>query len=65
MALTQKELMLIQDNIKMCQESTQFIQGCINMITDPQLKNICNQMIQDHNQDVQTLSGHIMQPNYQ
>lgn len=63
--LTQKELMLLQDNIRMCQESTAFIQGCINMVTDPELENICQQMIQEHNQDVRTLSGHITQTNVQ
>ena len=63
--LTQKELMLIQDNIKMSQESTQFIQGCINMVNDSELKNLCQQMIQDHKQDVQTLTSHITQSNVQ
>lgn len=63
--LTQKELMLIQDNIKMCQDSTKFIQGCINIVNDPELKNLCQQMIQEHNQDVQTLTSHITQSNVQ
>ena len=40
--LTQKELMLLQDNIRMCQETEQFLQGCVNMVTDPQLKNLAS-----------------------
>ena len=49
--LTQKELMLLQDNISMCQDTAQFLQGCVNMVNDPQLKNLCQQMIQEHRQD--------------
>jgi rubrerythrin len=63
--LTHRELMLLQDNISMCQETTQFLQGCINMVTDPQLKNMCQQMVQEHKQDAQTLSRHITQTNIQ
>lgn len=63
--LTQKELMLLQDIIRMCQETEQFLQGCVNMVTDPQLKNLCQQMIQDHKQDAQTLFGHISNTNIQ
>jgi len=63
--LTQKELMLLQDNIKMCQETEQFIQGCINMISDPQLKNICQQMAQDHKEDARILSSYITDTNIQ
>ncbi|HHU48346.1 MAG: hypothetical protein ACOYEH_01420 [Caldicoprobacterales bacterium] len=57
--LTHKELLLLQDNIKMCQETVQFLQGCIQMVNDPQLKNLCQQMVQDHKQDQQILSGYI------
>ena len=39
--LTHKELIL-QDNIKMCQESVQFLQACMNMVNDPQLKTYVN-----------------------
>jgi rubrerythrin len=63
--LTHKELMLLQDNINMCQETVQFLQGCLNMVNDPQLKNLCQQMIQDHKQDAQTLSKHIIQTGVQ
>jgi rubrerythrin len=63
--LTHKELMLLQDNIKMCQESVQFLQGCMNMVNDPQLKNLCQQMLQDHRDDAQILSGYITNTNIQ
>jgi hypothetical protein len=35
------------------------------MVMDPELKNLCQQMIQEHNQDVQTLTSHITQTNVQ
>ncbi len=63
--LTQKELMLLQDNINMCKETAQFLQGCVNMVTDPELKNICQDMLQDHQQDVRLLMEHITQTNLQ
>ena len=63
--LTHKELMLLQDNIKMCQESSQFLQGCMNMVSDPQLKNLCQQMLQDHKEDAQILSAYITNTNIQ
>jgi hypothetical protein len=63
--LTHKELLLLQDNIKMCQETVQFLQGCIQMANDPQLKNLCQQMMQDHKQDEQVLSGYITNTNIQ
>lgn len=63
--LTHKELLLLQDNIKMCQETEQFLQTCVNSTNDQQLKNICQQMMQDHKQDTQLLARHITQMNMQ
>lgn len=63
--LTHRELMLLQDNISMCQETAKYLQGCINLVTDPQLKNMCQQMAQEHKQDMQTLSRHITQGSLQ
>ncbi|MBE3102460.1 MAG: DUF2383 domain-containing protein [Firmicutes bacterium] len=59
--LSHKELILLQDNISMCQDTAQFLQTCVNMTSNQQLKNMCQQMIQDHKQDAQTLSRHITQ----
>ncbi len=59
MALTSKELLLIQDNIKMCQNSIKFMQGCVEMATDQQVKSLCQQMVKDHQTDLQTLAKHI------
>ncbi|HOB19574.1 MAG TPA: hypothetical protein PK830_00840 [Candidatus Atribacteria bacterium] len=64
-SLSHKELMLLQDNIRMCQETAQFLQTCVNIAGDQQLKNICQQLLTDHNQDVQKLSRHITQANIQ
>ncbi|MCX7746953.1 MAG: PA2169 family four-helix-bundle protein [Clostridia bacterium] len=65
MAITSKELMLIQDNIKMTQNSIKFIQGCADISTDPQVKSLCQQMAQDHQNDLQTLAKHINSANIQ
>lgn len=59
--LTHKELLLLQDNIGMCQDTAQFIQASINNITDAQFKEICQQMIKEHQQGSQMLAKHIMQ----
>jgi len=59
MALTTKELMLIDDNIKMAENSIKFMQGCAQMATDPQVKNICQQMVKEHQQGIQMLMKHI------
>ncbi len=59
MALTSKELMLIQDSICMTENNIKFIQGCAEISTDPQIKNLCQQMVNDHKNDLQTLIKHI------
>lgn len=59
MALTTKELMLLRDNIKMTDNSVRFMQGCAEMSTDPQIKNLCQQMAREHQNDLQTLAKHI------
>ena len=59
MALTSKELMLIQDNIKMAENTIKFMQGCTELAVDAQVKGICQQMAREHQTDVQTLAKHI------
>ena len=59
MALTTKELMLIQDSIKMTENSIKFMQGCVEICQDPQTKNLCQQMAGEHKTDLQTLMKHI------
>ena len=59
MALTTKELLLLQDNIKMTQNSIKFMQGCVEFCTDQQSKTLCQQMATDHQSDLQTLIKHI------
>jgi hypothetical protein len=49
----------------MCQETEKFLQGCIGMVSDPQLKNLCQQMMQDHKEDARILSGYITNTNIQ
>jgi len=59
MALTSKELMLLQDNIKMTQNSIKFVQGCVDICTDPQVKTLCQQMAGEHQNDLQVLIKHV------
>jgi hypothetical protein len=59
MALTSKELMLLQDNIKMVENSIKFMQGCAEIATDAQVKGMCQSMAREHQSDLQTLIKHI------
>jgi rubrerythrin len=59
MALTNKELLLIQDNIKMTENSIKFLQGCAEIAVDAQIKGICQSMAKEHQTDLQTLIKHI------
>lgn len=59
MALTTKELMLIQDNIKLTENLINFMEGCAKTVSDPQIKGMCSQMAREHQSDIQTLMRHI------
>lgn len=59
MSLTTKELMLVQDNIKVAENSIKFMQACAEMAADPQVKGLCQSMAREHQQDIQTLIKHI------
>lgn len=59
MALTTRELLLIQDNIKMTENNIKFMQGCVNLATDAQVKGLCQSMARDHQSDLQTFIKHI------
>jgi rubrerythrin len=59
MGLTSKELMLIQDNIKMAENSIKFMQGCAEIATDATIKGLCTSMVKDHQSDLQVLAKYI------
>lgn len=59
MALTTKELILIKDNVKMGQNSVRFLRGCAEIATDPQVKTLCTQMVDDHERDINILMKHV------
>lgn len=59
MSLTSKELMLVQDSIKMAENSIKFMQGCADIATDAQVKGLCQSMAKEHQQDLQVLIKHI------
>ena len=59
MSLTNKELMLIQDNIKMAENSIKFLQACAGSASDAQIKGLSQSLAREHQQDMQTLIKHI------
>ena len=63
--LSNKELMLIQDNLKMNENMISFISACAQSASDTQLKNLCQTMSADHQQDMKTLATHITNTNLQ
>lgn len=65
MTLTSKELMLIEDNIKMTQNCIKFMEGCAEIATDPQVKSVCRQMAKEHQNDIQVYMKYINSANMQ
>jgi hypothetical protein len=59
MSLTTRELLYIQDNIKMTENSIKLMQSCAEMASDPQIKGLCQSMAREHQQDLQTLIKHV------
>ncbi|MGI6669144.1 MAG: hypothetical protein ACOX4M_07030 [Acetivibrionales bacterium] len=65
MSLTTRELLYIQDNIKMTENSIKLMQSCAEMASDPQIKGLCQSMAREHQQDLQTLIRHVNASNVQ
>lgn len=59
MALTNKELLLVTDSIRVTENSIKFMQGCAEIATDAQVKGLCQSMAREHQSDLQTLIKHI------
>ncbi|WP_024831407.1 hypothetical protein [Ruminiclostridium josui] len=59
MPLTSKELMLIQDNISMCENNIKYLQGCAQLANDSQIKNLCNHLASEEKNGLQLLMKHI------
>ena len=59
MALTSKELMLLQDNIKMTDNSIKFMQSCAETATDSQVKGLCQSMAREHQDYLKVFIKHI------
>ncbi len=59
MPLTSKEIMLIQDNISMCENNIKYLQGCAQLAQDSQVKNLCNKLANDEKSNLQLLMKHI------
>ncbi len=59
MPLTSKEIMLIEDNISMCENSIKYLQGCAQLAQDGQVKNLCNKLANDEKSNLQLLIKHI------
>jgi len=58
--LTAKELMLIEDNIKLQQNMSQFASFCTQQISNQQLRSLCQQMEQEHQNEAQQLASLIL-----
>ncbi len=59
MPITSKELMLIQDNVSMCESNIKYYQGCAQLAADSQVKNLCNQLANEEKNNLQLLIKHI------
>jgi len=59
MPLTSKEIMLIEDNISMCENNIKYLQGCAQLAQDIQIKNLCNKLANDEKSNLQLLIKHI------
>lgn len=59
MPLTSKEIMLIEDNISMCENNIKYLQGCAQLAQDSQVKNLCNKLANDEKSNLQLLMKHI------
>ena len=58
-SLTSKELLLIQDNIKMAENYMQFTQSCVEYVKDSQIKSLCQDVISEYKGAITTLKSHI------
>lgn len=65
MSLTNKELMLLQDNIRMLDNSIKFLSGVTPMCSDPQVKSMFDTMSREHTADLKTLAKFISNANLQ
>jgi hypothetical protein len=63
--LTSRELMLLDDHIKMEANIAKCFGHFSNEIQDQQMKTMCQQMAQHHQQHIQMLSRHISQQTLQ
>jgi thymidylate synthase ThyX len=60
MSLSTKELFLVKDNVKLGQNSWSFMTACTEITADPQVRELCNSLLQEHERDVNTLIKHIV-----
>jgi hypothetical protein len=60
MSLSTKELFLVKDNVKLGQNSWSFMTACTEITADPQVRDLCNGLLQEHERDVNTLMKHIV-----
>lgn len=63
--LSSKELMFIEDNLKMMQNSVNFAAAVTDQITDTSLKNLITQCVNHYKNDISVLSRFIENPNLQ
>lgn len=54
--LTQREILMLDENLRLARSIARFAQSCAQQMSDPQLRAICQQIAVDHQQNYQTLS---------
>lgn len=57
--LTTKEMLMLEENLRLTRSMVKFAQGCSQQIADPQLRALCQQVAIDHNNDLQVLSRYM------
>lgn len=57
--LTTKELMLLEDNIKICQNMNKFVSSCAETVSNQQIKQLCSRISGDHQRMTQAMMEHL------
>jgi hypothetical protein len=62
--LNTREMMMLDETIRLSQTMTKFAHSCAQQVNDPQLRALCQQIAVDHNNDLQALSRYAGGRNY-
>ncbi|NPV90932.1 MAG: hypothetical protein HPY50_09180 [Firmicutes bacterium] len=62
--LTTREMLMLDEAIRLSRTMTKFAHSCAQQVNDPQLRALCQQIAVDHNNDLQALSRYTGNRNY-